>query len=135
MSRAPKKRHIDDNSAFTMDQSAVSGDAIITPGGALAGSRKGGATASGKSKDTRRPEKQRQTPFMKNAPDESRIAENIPLARMLHEDPREALLRYADIAKKDPQFTKAYKETQPETQYSEVADDEEHGPAKKKAKR
>jgi len=134
MSRAPKKRHIDDNSAFTMDQSAVSGDAIITPGGAYPGSRKGGATALGKSRDPRRPEKLRQTPFMKNAPDESRIMENIPLARMLHEDPREALLKYADIAKKDPLYTKAYEETQPETQYSAVADDED-GPAKKKTKR
>lgn len=30
-------------------------------------------------------------------------------------DPREAILRYADVAKKDPIFTSAYQETQPET--------------------
>lgn len=30
-------------------------------------------------------------------------------------DPREAILRYAEIAKKDPMFTSAYKTTQPET--------------------
>ncbi|KAG4220454.1 hypothetical protein PC116_g31067 [Phytophthora cactorum] len=55
---------------------------------------------------------------------------------MLHEDPREALLKYADLAKKDPVFTKAWKSTQPVTQYADVSDDEEEeGPEKKKAKR
>lgn len=137
MSRAPKKRHVDDDPSLTMDQTTISGDSILTPGGVLPGSRKSGVTASGKSKDPRRPQVQLQTPFMKHAPDQSRIIENIPLAKMLHEDPREALLKYADIAKKDPLFTKAYQETQPETEYADEAGkgEGEEGPDRKKAKR
>ncbi|KAH7162509.1 WD40-repeat-containing domain protein [Dactylonectria estremocensis] len=135
MSRAPKKRHIDDNPEFTMDQSVgISGDAIVAPG-ALSGSRKAGVTVSGRSKDPRRPHIPQQTPFQKNQPDEQRIAENIPLARMLHEDPREALLKYADKAQSDPMFTKAWSKTQPKTQYAELSDEEEDGPDKKKARR
>ncbi|KAI1464749.1 WD40 repeat-like protein [Daldinia caldariorum] len=136
MSRAPKRRHIDDNPEFTTDQSlGLSGDAIITPA-TLPGTRKTGITASGKSKDPRRPHVPQQTPFMRSQPDEKHISENIPLSRMLHEDPREALLKYADLAKKDPVFTKAWKSTQPVTQYADVSDDEEvEGPEKKKAKR
>ncbi|KAK5990116.1 putative WD repeat-containing protein [Cladobotryum mycophilum] len=125
MSRAPKKRHIDDNPEFTMDQNAgLSGDSILTPG-AMPGSRKAGVTGSGRSKDPRRPEVPLQTPFQKSQPDEKHIAMNIPLARMLHEDPREALLKYADKAQSDPMFTKAWSKTQPQTQYAELSDEEE----------
>ena len=138
MSRAPKKRHVDDNPEFTMDQSVgLSGDSIITPG-AMPGVKRGGVTASGKSRDPRRPQVQQITPFMRSQPDEKHISENIPLSRMLHEDPREALLKYADVAKKDPMFTGAWKATQPVTQYAEVSDDEAQGedrPDKKRAKR
>ncbi|KAI5864586.1 WD40 repeat-like protein [Durotheca rogersii] len=135
MSRAPKRRHIDDNPEFTTDQSVgLSGDSIITPG-AIPGSRKTGLTASGKSKDPRRPHVPQQTPFMRSQPDEKHISENIPLSKMLHEDPREALLKYADLAKKDPMFTNAWKSTQPVTQYADVSDEEEDGPEKKKVKR
>ncbi|KAH7023595.1 WD40-repeat-containing domain protein [Ilyonectria destructans] len=135
MSRAPKKRHIDDNPEFTMDQSVgISGDAIVAPG-AQSGSRRAGVTVSGRSKDPRRPNIPQQTPFQKNQPDEKRIAENIPLARMLHEDPREALLKYADKAQSDPMFTKAWSKTQPQTQYAEISDEEDDGPDKKKARR
>ena len=137
MSRAPKKRHVDDNPELTLDQTAgLSADSIITPGGILPGSKKSGVTNTGRSKDPRRPQIPQQTPFMKNAPDEKHITENIPLARMLHEDPREALLKYADVAEKDPMFTKAWRQgNQPETQYRELSDYEEEGPDKKKVKR
>jgi WD40 repeat protein len=136
MSRAPKKRHIDDNPALTMDQSlGMSGDSIVVPGSQLAGIRKGGVTASGKSRDPMRPQVQQVTPFMRNQPDEKHIAENIPLSRMLHEDPREALLKYADKAKNDPLFTNAWKSTQPVTQYAELSDEEGEGPDKKRVKR
>ncbi|KAI0603333.1 WD repeat domain-containing protein [Biscogniauxia sp. FL1348] len=135
MSRAPKRRHVDDNPEFTTDLSlGLSGDSIVTPG-ALAGSRKAGITASGKSKDPRRPHVPQQTPFMRSQPDEKHISENIPLSKMLHEDPREALLKYADVATKDPMFTNAWKSTQPVTQYADVSDDEEDGPDKKRVKR
>ncbi|KAF4853503.1 putative WD repeat-containing protein [Colletotrichum siamense] len=135
MSRAPKKRHIDDDPSRTTDMSVgMSGDSIVTPGGAMAGRRTGGVTASGKSRDPRRPAVLEQTPFMRNQPDEKHIAENIPLAKMLHEDPREALLKYAEAANKDPMFTAAWQKTQPVTQYANLSDEEE-GPEKKKAKR
>lgn len=130
MSRAAKKRHIDDNAALTTDQSmGMSGDAIVTPG---AMPRKAGQAAG---KDPRRPHIPQQTPFQRSNPDEKHVAENIPLARMLHEDPREALLKYADKAKSDPMFTKAWSKTQPETQYASISDDEDVGPEKKRAKR
>lgn len=135
MSRAPKRRHIDDNPDFTMDQTlGLSGDSIVTPG-AMPGSRKAGVTASGRSKDPRRPQVQQITPFMRSQPDEKHISENIPLSKMLHEDPREALLKYEKLAREDPMFTKAYGETQPVTQYADASDDEEEGPDKKKVKR
>ncbi|KAI1777672.1 WD40 repeat-like protein [Hypoxylon cercidicola] len=135
MSRAPKRRHVDDNPEFTTDISlGLSGDSIVTPGGALPG-KKTGLTASGKSRDPRRPHVPQQTPFMRSQPDEKHISENIPLSKMLHEDPREALLKYADLAKKDPMFTKAWKSTQPVTQYADVSDEEDDGPDKKKVKR
>lgn len=132
MSRAPKKRHLDDNPEFTTDQSlGLSGDSIITPG-ALPTTRKG----AGKAKDPRAPQAPQQTPFGRSQPDEKHISENIPLSRMLHEDPREALLKYADVAKKDPMFTKAWNGTQPVTQYADLSDEEEEeGPDKKKVKR
>lgn len=134
LSRAPKKRHIDDNPDLTMDQTlGMSGDSIVTPG-AMPGSRNKGAN-SGRAKDPRRPDQPAQTVFQKSQPDEKHISENIPLARMLHEDPREALLKYADKAESDPMFTKAWSKTQPETQYAELSDDEDQGPDKKKVKR
>ncbi|OAA38108.1 WD domain, G-beta repeat containing protein [Metarhizium rileyi] len=135
MSRAPKKRHIDDDPNLTMDQGlGMSGDAIITPG-ALPGAKGSGVTGTGRSKDPRRPHMPQQTPFQKNQPDEKHVAENIPLASMLHEDPREALLKYADKAHNDPIFTKAWSKTQPKTQYAELSDEEEDGPDKKKVRR
>lgn len=138
MLRAPKRRHIDDNPELTTDQSlGLSADAIVAPG-SLGGSRKAGVTASGKSKDPRRPQVQQITPFMRSQPDEKHVSENIPLSRMLYEDPREALLKYADLAKKDPMFTGAYQQTQPVTQYADTSDGEEEaeeGPDKKKVKR
>lgn len=146
MSRAPKKRHVDDDPNFTTDQSAVmSGDTVITPGGQLtaaASTSKAarfptiGLTASGRSRDPRRPQIPMVTPFMKSQPDENHINESIPLSSMRDEDPREALLKYEELARNDPIFTNAWKTTQPKTQYAELSDDEdEEGPEKKKTKR
>lgn len=147
MSRAPKKRHVDDDPNFTTDTSAgISGDSIVTPNGLLsAGSGTSyaarhpnvGLTASGRSRDPRRPQIPLQTPFMKSQSDEAYIKEAIPLSSMRDEDPREALLKYAELAKTDPLFTNAWKDTQPKTQYREISDDEEEddGPDKKKVRR
>jgi WD40 repeat protein len=146
MSRAPKKRHVDDDPNFTTDQSTgISGDSMVTPGGVLTSSSGTsyaarhptvGLTASGRSRDPRRPQIPMVTPFMKSQPDESHINESIPLSSMRDEDPREALLKYAELAKNDPLFTNAWKQTQPTTQYAELSDEEEEeGPDKKKIKR
>lgn len=146
MSRAPKKRHVDDDPNFTTDQSGgISGDTIITPGGILQGGLSStsfaarhptvGLTASGKSRDPRRPMIPAMTPFMKSQPDEAHINASIPLSSMRDEDPREALLKYAELAEKDPLFTNAWKETQPKTMYADASDEEEEeGPEKKKTR-
>ncbi|KAG0652098.1 putative WD repeat-containing [Hyphodiscus hymeniophilus] len=146
MSRAPKKRHVDDDPNFTTDQSTgISGDSIVTPGGVMSSSSGTsyaarhptvGLTASGRSRDPRRPQIPMVTPFMKSQPDEKHINDSIALSSMRDEDPREALLKYADLAKNDPLFTNAWKDTQPITQYAQLSDDEdEDGPDKKKVKR
>jgi len=144
MSRAPKKRHVDDDPNFTTDISTgLSGD-IITPNGVMAASSTGfaarhptiGLTQSGRSRDPRRPEIPLSTPFMKSQPDEGYVNKSIPLSSMRDEDPREALLKYAEQAEKDPLFTNAWKVTQPKTQYADLSDEEEEeGPDKKKARR
>ena len=148
MSKAPKRRHIDDDPNLTTDLSqGISGDSIVNPNGLLGTNQESASfaarhptvdmTASGKSRDPRRPHIPMTTPFAKSQPDELHIKNNIPLSSMRDEDPREALLKYAEKAEKDPMFTNAWKHTQPKTLYAELSDDEEDvdGPDKKKAKR
>ncbi|KAI9840262.1 MAG: hypothetical protein M1837_001797 [Sclerophora amabilis] len=147
MSRAPKRRHIDDDPSLTTDLSqGLSGDSIVNPNGLLTGSNDAsvsyaarhptvGLTASGRSRDPRRPNLPLQTPFAKSQPDEKHIQEHIPLSSMRDEDPREALLKYAEKAEKDPMFTNAWRETQPKTIYADISDEEpDEGPEKKKAR-
>lgn len=139
MSRAPKKRHVDDDPNFTTDQSAgMTGDATTGEGVPASHVNRHptiGLTASGRSRDPRRPQIPAVTPFMKSQPDVNYINKSMPLSSMRDEDPREALLKYAELAKNDPLFTNAWKETQPTTQYAELSDEEEEGPDKKKVKR
>ncbi len=145
MSKAPKRRHVDDDPNFTTDLSqGLSGDAISTgdglraaPAGTSYGARHPtiGLTVSGKSRDPRRPHIPTTTPFAKSQPDEKHVKENIPLSSMRDEDPREALLKYAEKAEKDPMFTNAWKQTQPKTLYADISDNEdEDGPQKKRAR-
>ena len=76
------------------------------------------------------------TPFAKSQPDENHIKNNIPLSSMRDEDPREALLKYAEKAEKDPMFTNAWRHTQPKTIYAELSEEEEdEGPEKKKSRK
>ena len=139
MSKLPKRRHMDDDPNLTVDMAeGVAGDSIVNPG-ALPRHQGGprhptiGLTASGKSRDPRRPHIPATTPFAKSQPDEEHIRNHIPLSSMRDEDPREALLKYAEKAEKEPMFTNAWKKTQPKTIYAELSDNEE-GPNKKKAK-
>ena len=144
MSKAPKRRHVDDDPNFTTDLSqGLSGDAISSGDGlraAQAGNSYAsrhptiGLTVSGRSRDPRRPHIPMTTPFAKSQPDEQHIKNNIPLSSMRDEDPREALLKYAEKAEKDPMFTNAWKKTQPKTMYADISDEEEEGPQKKKAR-
>lgn len=132
MSKAPKRRHIDDDPSLTMDLSqGISGDAIVTPGGILPEPNRGprhpniGLTASGKPRDPRRPHLPAKTPFAKSQPDEKYIDEQIEFSSMRNEDPRIALLKYATDAEK-----KAWEES---AANSEDISDEE-APERKKAK-
>lgn len=44
----------------------------------------------------------------------------------MEEDPREAILKYAEVAVKDPKFiAPAYSQTQPETIFAKSDDEEE----------
>ncbi|KAF2181754.1 WD40 repeat-like protein [Zopfia rhizophila CBS 207.26] len=143
LKRAPKKRHIDDDPNLTtsMDPLGLAGDAI-TPGG-LPGPQGGsfssrhptiGLTASGKSRDPRRPHIPATTPFAKSTPDERHIRENIPLSSMRDEDPREALLKYAGKVGEEKLFTGAWEKNQPKTIYKDYDSDEEEGRDAKRVK-
>ena len=145
MSKAPKRRHIDDDPNFTTDLSqGLSGDVISTSEGlraAQAGTSYSarhpteGLTVSGRSRDPRRPHVPMTTPFAKSQPDEKHVRESIPLSSMRDEDPREALLKYAEKAEKDPMFTNAWKKTQPKTLYADISGNEEdEGPERKKSR-
>jgi WD40 repeat protein len=140
MSKERKIRHIDDDSSRTTDLSqGISGDSIVTPGGQAATSFAArhptvGLTASGRSRDPRRPHLPFITPFAKGQSDEKYIESSIPLSSMRDEDPREALMKYAAAAKEDPIFTKAWQQTQPEAILADVSDEEEE-PEKKKVRR
>jgi WD40 repeat protein len=143
ISKPPKRRHVDDDPNLTTDISqGISGDSIANAGTSYESIQAHvprhptiGLTASGRSRDPRRPHIPPTTPFAKSQPDEAHVKKNIPLSSMRDEDPREALLKYAEKAEKDPMFTNAWKHTQPKTIYAELSDEEEEeGPQKKKAK-
>ncbi|KAL9082260.1 MAG: hypothetical protein Q9159_006573 [Coniocarpon cinnabarinum] len=134
MSKAPKHRHIDDDPNRVMDTSGgINPDSIVNPGTGPRAKKQTGLTMSGRSRDPRRPHKPEATPFQQNQPDERHVS-RMPLASMRDEDPREALLKYADKAEKDPTFTNAWSQTQPETLYREASPESE-GPESKKQKR
>lgn len=144
LSKPPKRHHIDDDPSLTTSAEAIASDAIInpgTPGEAIQGTSYAsrhptiGLTASGKSRDPRRPFLPQTTPFSKSQMDEEHIKKSIPLSTMREEDPREALLKYADKARDDPMFTNAWAKTQPKTVYAEVSDEEVEEPDKKKQRR
>ena len=108
MLKTPKRRHVDDDPNLTMDLShGISNDQIITPGAPQSAASFSarhptvGLTASGKSRDPRRPHMPASGPFTKNNPDEKYVKEEFKLSSMRDEDPREALLKYASKPKKE----------------------------------
>lgn len=125
VSRAPKVRHVDDDTRFTMDiPDGYSGDqaARLEDGEGERLMRKLKATTRGNIKATR-PEMP--SSAWASDPDKDHVRQHIGLSTMRTEDPREALLRYAEKAEKDPIFTKAYLKNQPKTLLAEGASDEE----------
>ncbi|KAI5854698.1 WD40-repeat-containing domain protein [Tricharina praecox] len=121
-----RKRHIDDDASLTTDAAAISGDAIMVPS-----QPKSKRSAN----DARRPAMPAITPWGKSQPDQEHIRNSIMLSSMRDEDPREALLKYADKAEKDPMFTGAWKKNQPTTIYAEPEEEEEEEEPDKKKKR
>lgn len=104
----PKKRHIDDEPTFSTDfaSGGLSEDAILLPN-ALLGRVKGGLNAQlgGKKRSPMAPEVPAPTPWGKSNPDSEHVKKAYALSSMRDEDPREALLKYAEIAQKEPMFT------------------------------
>ena len=108
ITRAPKKRHIDDEPTFRTDfaSGGLSEDAILLPN-ALLGRVKGGLNAQlgGKKRNPMAPEVPAPTPWGKSNPDSEHVKKAYALSSMRDEDPREALLKYAEISQKEPMFT------------------------------
>lgn len=146
MSKAPKARHVDEIAITTDVGQAISGDSVVVGSNGVphyssstwsARHPTVGLTASGRSRDPRRPHQPAQTPFAKSDPNATQVSGEDLVFGHIHEDPREALLKYAEKAEKNPLYTKAYKETQPDAIFAEISDEEEttSRPAKKKARR
>ena len=67
-------------------------------------------------------------------PDKDHVRQQYGLSAMRTEDPREALLKYAEKAKNDPIFTKAYLKNQPKTLLEERAGEDIEEPPTKRRK-
>ncbi len=138
--RAPKVRHVDDLETADVTASAVTGD-IVLPSGMLDESIDDSFRSSGRirNQDRRDPKKS----HMPTMPSSSRGREKVmdlndSLIGMRDEDPREALLKYDALAKKDPMFTGIYSKNQPQTILAESTgqnEGEELDPATRKPKR
>jgi WD40 repeat protein len=141
LSKAPKKRHLDDDPNLTvdMDPLGMAGDGHDSggkSGGPQAGSFAArhptvGLTASGRSRDPRRPHIPAITPFAKSTPDQKYVMEQIDGSDMRDEDPREALLKYAPKAGEKNVFTGAWDQTQPKQIYKDYDSDEDERESKK----
>jgi WD40 repeat protein len=136
LSKAPKKRHLDDDATLTvdMDPLGMAGEAHDPASQLTSFSARHptiGLTASGKSRDPRRPHIPAVTPFAKSTPDQKFVMEQIEGSDMRDEDPREALLKYAPKPGEKNVFTGAWDKTQPKAVYKEYDSDEEEREAKK----
>jgi WD40 repeat protein len=134
VTRAPKSRHVDDDPNFTTDlQEGFAGDqaARLEDGEGEKLLRKLRDAEKGNIRATR--------PEMPNSavasdPDKDLVRQAYGLSVMRTEDPREALLKYAEKAKDDPIFTKAYLKNQPKTLLAENAGSDEEEPPSKRRK-
>jgi WD repeat-containing protein 70 len=134
LTRDSKVHHVDDDPNFTTDlPDEFSGDqaARLEDGKGERLIRKLKTTNRGNIKATR--------PEMPNSafasdPDKNHVKQQYGLSSMRNEDPREALLKYAEEAEKDPIFTKAYLKNQPKTLLQDRAGDDIEEPPTKKRK-
>jgi WD repeat-containing protein 70 len=134
LSRTPKARHIDDDPNFTTDVlEGYSGDqaARLEDGEGERLMRKLKSQARGNIKATR-PEMP--SSAVASDPDKDHVRQQYGLSAMRTEDPREALLKYAEKAKNDPIFTKAYLKNQPKTLLEERAGEDIEEPPTKRRK-
>ena len=139
LSKAPKRRHLDDDPAFTVDLDplGMAGDAPAAAQSAGSFSARHptiGLTASGKSRDPRRPHIPATTPFAKSTPDQKYVMERIEGSDMRDEDPREALLKYAPKEGEKNIFTGAWEKTQPKAIYKDYDSDEDERDSKRAKK-
>jgi WD40 repeat protein len=134
ITRAPKSRHVDDDPNFVTDiQEGFAGDdaAQLEEGEGEKLLRKLKNAEKGDIRSTR--------PEMPNSavasdPDKDHVRQAYGLSVMRTEDPREALLKFADKAAKDPIFTKAYLKNQPKALFQDTAGEEEDEPPSKRRK-
>lgn len=142
LSKAPKKRHLDDDPSFTvdMDPLGMAGEAHDPSGKSTGGVHPGsfasrhptiGLTASGKSRDPRRPHIPATTPFAKSTPDQKYVMEHIEGSDMRDEDPVAALLKYAPKEGEKNVFTGAWDKTQPKGIYKDYESDEDERDSKR----
>ncbi|KAL2315258.1 WDR70 family WD repeat protein [Schizosaccharomyces pombe] len=136
--RPPKSKHIDDDLSSTVHINSLSGSAGTSDFGLVEETTESASAYFLEAR--RRRNAVRKDPKLSRQPQVGRLLEensvdDIPLATMLNEDPREALLKYADVAKSNPMFTKMYSETQPTPIYQGVTEgdisSEEGNPSKK----
>ncbi|KAG0349606.1 hypothetical protein BG004_000012 [Podila humilis] len=133
-SKAPKKRAVDD---YEIDRPIITPHALPMFKEEKIRSNK------------RKQEKMRSDPVASRRPDmpltgpgkggkvgislQQHVLTDVVKDRLREEDPREALLRYAEITEKDPQWiTPAYKQSQPTAVFDDHADDSEHRELKRK---
>ena len=134
VTRAPKVRHVDDDTAFTTDiLEGYSGDQAARledgSGERLIRKLKAQAKAAQKAMAPEMP-----SSAVASDPDKDHVKAHIGLAAMRDEDPREALLKFAEKAKTDPIFTKAYLKNQPKTLLQDRAGEDEIEPSAKRRK-
>ncbi|KAF1839081.1 WD repeat-containing protein 70 [Decorospora gaudefroyi] len=137
LSKAPKKRHLDDDPSLTvdMDPLGMAGEARDPSSNAASFSARHptiGLTASGKSRDPRRPHIPATTPFAKSTPDQKFVMEQIEGSDMRDEDPVQALLKYAPKEGEKAIFTGAWEKTQPVGIYKDYDSEEDARNSKSK---
>lgn len=145
--KAPRRRHVDDDSARTVSISAIGLEEGISQREAeqeakhrAARKRKDAASKdiSTPNADGMYPSPPAQENKVWGTPDQEHVRKNVPLSHLVHEDPREALLKYAKRAKQDHRFKSellAANSPAPTTSIESDDEGEEDGqPERKRAK-